>query len=519
MAKAHSYIRFSSTKQEKGDSLNRQQELINKWLIKNPEVELSNLAFKDLGISGYHGNHLKHDFGRLLDAIEDNKIKNGDYILVEAIDRIGRLPMLKALNVLTGICLHGVEIITLEDNQSYSEIEIERNAGIIYHLIGKIDMAHNYSKSLSKRIQASWDAKREKADKGITPKRKSFWWLTRCPKSDMFEILTDSDKAILNEVFKQFNCGVSYARIVDYLKNLNDDRFSNTSHPAIRQWITSKTCLGYWEDNKIYPQAIDDATFAIAQNEHKERNKGKVQGAASGHVLAGLVKCSNCGSNYSVRNHKHSASVMFCGKGKRGKAHCSNTKSIPLAIFDEFRYKTQIEYLYKIMSSEVQQKVESELLGIDAKIKECNLSIENIENAIESKEIKNKTRLYKKLDKLQDELERYQLDKMNIASTNKTKFDLVKSTSKTFSTGIDDLLSDHNKLNGMLKSIGYAIQANNNKIWINNASLSYEGFNQAKGNYRCLNQDNEEVFINKVQTQTIESHKRPTTPLFHLAPK
>ena len=89
MAKAHSYIRFSSTKQEKGDSLKRQQDLINKWLIKNPEIELSNLAFKDLGISGYHGDHLNHDFGRLLDAIEDNKIKSGDFVLVEAIDRIG----------------------------------------------------------------------------------------------------------------------------------------------------------------------------------------------------------------------------------------------------------------------------------------------------------------------------------------------------------------------------------------------------------------------------------------------
>jgi hypothetical protein len=67
---------------------------------------------------------------------------------------------------------------------------------------------------------------------------------------------------------------------------------------------------------------------------------------------------------------------------------------------------------------------------------------------------------------------------------------------------MDDLLSDHNKLNGMLKSIGYAIQANNNKMWISNVGLSYEGFNQVKGVYRCLNQDNEEVFIHKVKNQT-----------------
>jgi DNA invertase Pin-like site-specific DNA recombinase len=502
MAKAHSYIRFSSTKQERGTSLKRQQDMISSWLIKNPEIELSNLSFKDLGLSGYHGNHLKHDFGRLLDAIEADKIKAGDYILVEAIDRIGRLETTVGAEMILRICNRGVKIITLEDNQEYSKEAISLNGGIFYYLIGKIDMAHQYSKNLSRRVSSAWEDKREKAEKGLVVKRKTFWWLTRCPKSDMFEVLTDNDKSILNEVFKQFNSGVSYARIVDYLKSLNDERFSNTSHPAVRQWITSKTCLGYWEENKIYPQAIDEATFYIAQQEHKERNEGKVKGAASGHVMAGLVKCSLCGSNYSVRNHKHSASVMFCGKGKRGKTHCSNTKSIPLQIFDELRYQTQIEYLYKIMSSEVQQEVERELIGIDGKLKDLDLQIEHFNDAIGSHKIKDKNRLYKKLDKAQDEYKQLQLDKMNIASTTKTKFDLVKSTSEIFSNGMDDLLSDHNKLNGMLKSIGYAIQANNNKMWISNVGLSYEGFNQVKGVYRCLNQDNEEVFIHKVKNQT-----------------
>jgi DNA invertase Pin-like site-specific DNA recombinase len=497
MAKAHSYIRFSSTKQEKGDSLKRQQDLINKWLIKNPEIELSNLAFKDLGISGYHGDHLNHDFGRLLDAIEDNKIKSGDFVLVEAIDRIGRLELTVALEIITRIVNRNISIITLEDNQEYSKKSISNNGGIIYYLIGKVDMAHQYSKSLSRRIKSNWEAKREKADNGTMIKRKTFWWLTRCPKSDMFEVLTDSDKATLQEVFKQFNCGVSYARIVDYLKDLNDDRFSNTSHPSIRQWIQSKTCIGYWEDNKIYPQAIDNATFAIAQAQLKERSKGKVQGAASGHVLAGLVKCSLCGSNYSVRNHKHSASVMFCGKGKRGKTHCTNTKSIPLAIFDEFRYQTQIKYLYKIMDSEIQQEVENELLVIDGKINELNNSIENTEKAIDSGEIKNTIRLYKKLDKLQDELEQLDFDKINVVNTTKTKFDLVKRTSQALTSGMNELLSDHNKLNGMLKSVGYAIQANSNKMSIDGSSLVYLKFNQAKCEYTCLNEAFEEVIIKK----------------------
>lgn len=495
MSKAHSYIRFSSSKQERGNSLKRQQDLINNWLIKNPEVELSNLTFKDLGISGYHGNHLKHDFGRLLDAIENNKIKSGDYVLVEAIDRIGRLELTVALEIITRIVNRKISIITLEDNQEYSKKSISNNGGIIYYLIGKVDMAHQYSKNLSRRIGASWHDKKEKAEKGIMIKRKSFWWLTRCPDSDMFEVLTDSDKAILNEVFKQFNCGVSYARIVDYLKSLNDDRFSNTSHPAIRQWISSKTCLGYWEDSKIYPQAIDDATFHIAQKELKERNNGKIKGAASGHVLAGLVKCSACGSNYSVRNHKHSASVMYCGKGKRGKTHCTNTKSIPLAVFDEFRRKTQIEYLYKIIGTEMKQEIESELIAIDGKLKELDIKIDRIEDAI--LEVDDSTRLRKKLNLMQAEYKQLKIEKTNIASKVKTRFDLVKSASKSLSSGLDDLLSDNNKLNGMLKSVGYVINVKHNKMWVDNSVLEYTKYNQAKNEYICINESYDEVIISK----------------------
>jgi len=495
MAKAHSYIRFSSTKQERGTSLKRQQDMINSWLIKNPDIELSNLSFKDLGLSGYHGNHLKHDFGRLLDAIEADKIKAGDYILVEAIDRIGRLETTVGAEMILRICNRGVKIITLEDNQEYSKEAISLNGGIFYYLIGKIDMAHQYSKNLSRRISTAWEDKREKADKGLMVKRKTFWWLTRCPESGMFDVLTDNDKSILNEVFKQFNSGVSYARIVDYLRGLNDDRFKSTSHPSIRQWIQSKTCIGYWEENKIYPAAIDDATFYIAQQELKERSGGKVQGAASGHVLAGLVKCSDCGSNYSVRNHKHSAPVMFCGKAKRGKTHCSNTKSIPLAILNEFRYKTQIEYLYRIMGDEVKQEVENELIGIDGKLNDLDLQIDKANDFILT--LDDPSRMQKKINKMTAEYRQLELDKINIAVSTKTKFELVKSTSKTFSKGINEILSDDNKLNGMLKSVGYAIQAKHNKMWLNGTSLEYLRFNQRKGEYTCLNESYEEVIINK----------------------
>ncbi|TOA15962.1 recombinase, partial [Vibrio parahaemolyticus] len=89
------YIRFSSSIQQKGSSLERQQKLIDDYLKSRPELTLSNLQYQDLGLSGYKGKHLENDLGKLLEAIESKHIKEGDYILVEAMDRLGRLPELE----------------------------------------------------------------------------------------------------------------------------------------------------------------------------------------------------------------------------------------------------------------------------------------------------------------------------------------------------------------------------------------------------------------------------------------
>lgn len=90
MPKAISYIRFSSEKQAKGSSLERQQTMLAQWLESNPEYVLSDLRFQDLGVSGFTGAHLENGFGQLLAAVENGSIEPGDVVLIEAIDRVGR---------------------------------------------------------------------------------------------------------------------------------------------------------------------------------------------------------------------------------------------------------------------------------------------------------------------------------------------------------------------------------------------------------------------------------------------
>jgi hypothetical protein len=76
---AYSYFRFSSTKQERGDSLRRQTMNRDGWLARNPVVVLDqSLTLADLGTSAFRGKHRTSDKAALFQfvrAVETGRVK------------------------------------------------------------------------------------------------------------------------------------------------------------------------------------------------------------------------------------------------------------------------------------------------------------------------------------------------------------------------------------------------------------------------------------------------------------
>lgn len=447
-AKAISYIRFSSSIQKKGASLKRQTDMINHWLSQNPDVTLSDLQYKDLGRSGYHGTHLKHQFGDLLDAIESGLIARGDYVLVEAIDRIGRLPTIKALNIITTICMNGVKVITLEDNQEYSEESVANNAGIIYYLIGKIDMAYQYSKNLSRRIESAWDNKRQLAEDGQGVNRKSFWYITK-DKDGKYNQITPKDKALVNKIFTMYLSGVSQNKIVIFLKETDPIRFEKYSPTALKKLLTNKTAIGYWEGTpKSYPAAIEEQLFYSVNNLMNSRAKGRKQGGASNHIMAGLVVCKRCGRNYSVRNSKHSATVMYCSASNKGE--CENTTTLPIAILNEFRIRTQNSFVQKILNSKVNTDNQKLVIALDGKIDTVTKSIDNMVELVAS----GSTFATKKVISLESQLKELKLERAGLIASESPTINFANLKQAGLDMSKDPLI-----LNGMLKQVGFKITA------------------------------------------------------------
>lgn len=125
MRQVITYLRFSSKPQERGDPKRRQEELFDHWLKSNPDATIAD-KFMDEGQSAYHGKHLKGDFGRMLQSIQDGKYPSGQTVLlVESENRLNRQSARKTENLVDLITGKGVDVICLESVKVYNSTNID----------------------------------------------------------------------------------------------------------------------------------------------------------------------------------------------------------------------------------------------------------------------------------------------------------------------------------------------------------------------------------------------------------
>lgn len=102
--KAYSYIRFSSAKQQSGDSVERQTKLSANYAAKHGLELDTQLNMSDLGISAYDGANLKKGaLGQFLQLVEQSRIEKGSYLLVESLDRLSRDKVMDAFSIFSDI--------------------------------------------------------------------------------------------------------------------------------------------------------------------------------------------------------------------------------------------------------------------------------------------------------------------------------------------------------------------------------------------------------------------------------
>ncbi|TWC67948.1 DNA invertase Pin-like site-specific DNA recombinase [Pseudomonas sp. SJZ103] len=385
MRSAIPYIRFSSARQTTGSSAERQQQMVTQWLTKHPEYTLSDLTYKDFGKSGYHGEHVKDGggFAKLLAAVEAGDIKAGDVVLVEAIDRTGRLHPLDMLNkVITPILAAGVSIITLDDKVTYTHESAA--SGHLFLLVAKIQAAYGYSKQLSERTKASYAIRLEQAKEGNKVKRNTPVWLHSDGR------LNDDVTPYIKQAFELYVSGVGKTAIANRLRASGVPELVKCSGPTVEAWLRNQAAIGNWEYGKddpdkpsqiifgVYPPVISNELFLQAQH-RKSAVATKPRERTSKNFLVGIVKCGVCGANLIIHNKDGKPNNMRCLTHHRLKdAGCTNKETIPYQVVHFIYLQTAPSWVDRAMKIVQLSENDKRKLHLAGEREELTKSIERL---------------------------------------------------------------------------------------------------------------------------------------------
>ncbi|MBU1978502.1 MAG: recombinase family protein [Gammaproteobacteria bacterium] len=345
MSKAYSYIRFSSVKQQRGDSVERQTRLSENYAAKHGLELDTQLNLRDLGISAYDRSNLKKGaLGQFLRLVEEGRIPRGSYLLVESLDRLSRDKVMDALSIFTDILRAGIIIVTLSDEQVYSYEKSNDNWASLIVSIAIMSRANEESAIKSRRIRSSWDAKR----KNILNKRltgRCPYWLKPAEGDTGFDLIPERVN-VVKRVFQMSRDGIGNSTIVKTLNIENVPRFSDKTDgwqtSYIQKLLANRAVYGELQlalqrDGELTPiEVIPDYYPAIMSKEEwlitasarsGRRTRGGVgKGKHLSNLFSGLLRCGYCGgpmnmggySNIRANGVRQEGRYTACSNARRG---------------------------------------------------------------------------------------------------------------------------------------------------------------------------------------------------------
>jgi len=342
--KAYSYIRFSSAKQEAGDSISRQVRLSEEYAAKHGLELDTELNMRDLGLSAFDRSNLKKGaLGHFLRLVEEKQIPVGSYLLVESLDRLSRDKVMDALSIFTDILRAGIVIVTLSDNQVYSYERTNENWASLIVSIVIMSRANEESAMKSQRLRSAWDAKRRNlANRRLTARCP--YWLKPAEGDVGFEFIPERVE-VVKRIFQMSLDGVGSATIVKTFNTegvpLFSEKANGWQNSYVQKILQSPAVYGelhlqLQRDGEITPlEVIPDYYPAIMTREEWKRvadaragrktRGGVSKGANLSNLFSGLLRCGYCGGPMNMggyvetRRGKHKKSKFIaCSNARRG---------------------------------------------------------------------------------------------------------------------------------------------------------------------------------------------------------
>ena len=410
MSKAYSYIRFSSVKQQKGDSVARQTRLSENYAAKHGLVLDTDLNLSDLGISAFDRSNLeKGALGQFLRLVEEGRIPRGSYLLVESLDRLSRDKVMDALTIFLSILKAGIIIVTLADEQVYSHEKSNENWASLIMSIVIMSRANEESVMKSMRLRSSWDAKRLNVGKKRLTARCPYW-LKPADGDKGFELIPERVE-VLKRIFQMSLDGVGNATIVKTLNLENVPRFSEKTDgwqtSYIQKILSSPAVYGelrlhLQRDGVMTPADVipdyyppimskEEWSLAASTRAGRQTRGGVGKGKHLSNLFSGLLRCGYCGGPMNMGAH-----VTIRPSGKRDDVKyvaCSNARRGLGCKFIQWDYKDLESLVLRFCKSVDLAQVLGVNQNSEAELNSAKLKVESFKQEILDIKGRNETLL------------------------------------------------------------------------------------------------------------------------------
>jgi DNA invertase Pin-like site-specific DNA recombinase len=340
MAKAYSYIRFSSAKQSAGNSYERQVKAAKEFCEQNG-LELADAKeylFFDAGRSAYKGRHLDDtgELARFLTYVEDGTIPPGSYLVVESLDRLSREKVRDALPRFLDLLAKGINVYTSADKRLYTK---DYNELDLIVSIVSMSRAHEESATKGKRVSSAWRNKQQQAREAGKPlgKLRPLW----LDVTDDGYALNPERADVVRRIFKLSTDGHGSRVIAATLNQEGIPSFTagrkNLSglwgFSTVRHILDSRAVLGEYQphifiDGKrtpdgepitnYFPAVVTEDEFYRAQAAREGRREGTATKRPKNfNVFTGVLHCYQCEAPMhlqGVRDRKY----YKCANSHRG---------------------------------------------------------------------------------------------------------------------------------------------------------------------------------------------------------
>lgn len=397
---AYSYIRFSSKKQEQGDSVRRQTELAEQYAHANSLI-LSDKNFQDLGISAFkEGN--RPSLGDMLEAIEKGQIEQGSTIIIESLDRLSRRGIDVTQQIIKSILQNNVFIASLVDGLLLNR-ESTNDLVSVIRIALAADLAYKESEKKSQRLRETKGQQRQRALNGEVINKILPFWLERKQNKFVFSEKLDTVKRIIELRRK----GLGTNKIAKTLNNEGHKplRSAGWNHTTVGKTINSVALYGAYQtsettkDRKVilldivenyYPAVITKEEFMLLQSDQKQNKPGY---KSEHNAFTGILR-HECGGALVRKFHVVSGKTYqyhVCANARDGKCNVTkNFKNIEIALYQimkelKLEKKTSIDETLLLERNSVKAKIQ-ELNDMLLNVSKIPISVIQTINNLEEKQ-------------------------------------------------------------------------------------------------------------------------------------